>query len=341
VTHRRLPQRAIVLVAAAALALGGLAVPAVAGAPRQSSGRAVTVQAGTNVRRDPSIVVTEFLPSSVTVLVDSTVTWSWTGAVEPHSVTFFAPGQTIPPPGSDPALFLPTLPTGPYDGSTFVNSGLQPLGSDPASPFSMTFSQPGKYAYHCVIHPNMVGTVNVVRPGASIDSAASVTARGKKELARWTAEGVVAKEKLTARSTSTKNRDGTTTYDIDMGTTTAHTDVLAFSPTPRRIKAGDRVRFVNNSGAPHTATFSPPNQGISDPLDPRTDTQIPGPSPQTLTTGALFNTGELPPELVGPGATPPPETARSYVYTVPVSGKYVYYCILHTTSGMGGVINAG
>jgi plastocyanin len=38
-----------------------------------------------------------------------------------------------------------------------------------------------------------------------------------------------------------------------MGISSAHTDVLTFAPTPRTVKAGDQVTFVNNTSAPHTS----------------------------------------------------------------------------------------
>jgi len=52
----------------------------------------------------------------------------------------------------------------------------------------------------------------------------------------------------------TRNSDGSTTYNVELGASTAHTDVLAFAPTPKNVKAGDHVTFVNTSSAPHTAS---------------------------------------------------------------------------------------
>ena len=59
---------------------------------------------------------------------------NWAGTIEPHSVTFTAPGEELPPPGSDPALFEPTPPTGPYDGTAFVFSGATPPIQNPLDP---------------------------------------------------------------------------------------------------------------------------------------------------------------------------------------------------------------
>jgi plastocyanin len=120
-----------------------------------------------------------------------------------------------------------------------------------------------------------------------------------------------------------------------MGISTAHTDVLAFSPTPVGVKAGDTVTFLNSSAAPHTASFNPPFQ---DPTDPRTDVPAPGKSPQTLTATGFFNSGLLPPDAP-PGAGPP-AAVRSFSFKVAGAGTYSYLCLLHAPSGMVGVINA-
>jgi plastocyanin len=303
-----------------------------------SSGTVPTVQAGINDPGDHNIAVLQFMPAKVTVKVNSPLRWDWTGTTEPHSVTFLKPGQQLPPPGSDTSLFAPTPATGPYDGTTFVYSGLQPLGPAPAAPLEMTFSTAGTYSYFCVIHPQMVGTVEVVATGG--DTVQQVNDRKASEQDQWLREGRTAKTQFLAGSApATNNPDGTKTYRVAMGTSTAHTDILAFQPTPVGIKAGDRVQFVNNSGAPHTASFFGKGATvIQDPTDPRTDAPAPGPSPQTLSATGFFNTGLLPPNAP-PGAGPP-EAARSFTFVVPTAGSYNYVCILHAPSVMVGVVNA-
>lgn len=323
---------------------GGLGVAALVLAGTSAAGAAssgVTVRAGINDPKDPTVAVLQYLPGTITVKTGATVNFSWKGTIEPHSVTFLAPGQKLPAPGSDPGLFGATPPTGPYDGTQFVNSGLQPLG--PATPpkFAVTFAKAGKFNFYCVIHPQMVGAVKVVDRGKT-DSAKQVTKRGAAEQRKWVAEGEAAKKKLVKHANiSTKSSDGSRTWVIQMGTSTKHTDVLAFAPTPRKIKAGDSIQFVNNSSAPHTGTFVGRQPPITNPVGPQTDDPSPGPSPQTLNSTGLFNTGLLPPNAPdSPGGSPPPRAARSYTYKVPAKGKYPFYCILHTLSGMGGVVRA-
>jgi plastocyanin len=301
----------------------------------------IVVKAGINDPNDKTIAVLQYLPAAVTVEAGETVTWDWSGTIEPHSVTFLAPGQTLPEPGSDPNLFAPTPAQGPIDGTSFVNSGLLPLGTARVEPMTLTFSTPGTYEYFCVIHPQMIGEVEVVEAGDGADSPLAVAERAAEEGQGWLEEGRAAKHVWEAKKPpTTENEDGTTTYDIEMGTSTAHTDILAFQPTPVDLEPGDQIRFVNNSAAPHTASFFGEGaERIQNPLDPRVDRPAPGRSPQDLTSSGFYNTGLLPPN-VPPGAGPP-EEARSFVFTVPREGSYAYVCILHAASNMTGEVNVG
>lgn len=297
----------------------------------------IVVGAGITDPDDPNVAVLEFMPEAVSVEVGTPVTWEWQGA-EPHSVTFLEPGQELPPPGSDPALFEPTPPTGPYDGTTFVNTGLQPLGPDAPPPFELEFAAAGSYPYFCVIHPLMTGEVTVVEPGGDADTPEDVAERRAEEQADWLADGRAAKAALVDQEpTSAPNPDGSTTWTVLMGATTEHSDVLAFAPTPAAARAGDTVTFLNASGAPHTASFFGDGaEPITSPLDPRTDAPAPGPSPQALSAAGFFNTGLLPPDAP-PGAGPP-EAVRSFSFTLPEPGTYEYVCILHAPSEMVGTL---
>ena len=298
----------------------------------------VPVQAGINDPQNRTVAVLQFMPAAVTVKTGTTVRWSWEGAAEAHSVTFLPPGQQPPSPEAADPFFAPTLPTGPYDGKALVNSGLQPAGPQPAKPMDVTFSTPGSFTYHCVIHPQMVGTVVVKASGTDLDSPSSAKKRGAAEQTKYLAEGRATKGQLEkAAPKTTRNADGSTTYQVQMGLSSAHTDVLQFAPAPAAVKAGDTVEFLNDSGAPHTATFFGTTPGIVDPSDPRVGPPS-GPSPQKLNTTSFFNSGLLPPNAP-PGGGPPPQ-ARSFSFVVPAAGTYASECVLHAPSGMGGTITA-
>jgi plastocyanin len=186
----------------------------------------------------------------------------------------------------------------------------------------------------------MVGTVTVSEPGATPDTPAEVAQRRAADQAKWLDEGRAAAETLAkTKPTGAKNADGSTTWTVQMGASSAHTDILAFAPTPAKVKKGDTVTFVNSSAAPHTASFfGAGSEPIVDPTDPRTDAPAPGPSPQTLSPEGFFNTGLLPPDAP-PGAGPP-EAVRSYSFKIGTAGEYGYICILHSSSGMTGSISA-
>jgi plastocyanin len=299
----------------------------------------IVVGAGMNDPDDPTIAVLQFMPAKVSVEVDTPLTWEWSGT-EPHSVTFLATGQELPEPGSDPTLFEPTPPTGSYDGVSFVNSGLQPLGPTAPAPFEMSFAEPGTYKYFCVIHPQMVGEVTVEAAGGAVDTPTDVAQARADESAQWLEEGRVAKAALVDQEpTSVPNDDGTTTWTVQMGASTAHTDILAFAPSPAAVKAGDTVTFLNASAAPHTASFFGEGaEPILSPEDPRVEPPAPGPSPQGLSAVGFFNTGLLPPDAP-PGAGPP-EAVRSFSFTVPDAGTYAYVCLLHSPSKMIGTVKA-
>src|SRR5581483_11989897 len=298
----------------------------------------VTIRAGINDPDHSQIAVLQFMPARATVSVGQAVRWNWADTKEPHTVTFFPPGQSAPAPGSDPSLFAPAPAKGPYDGTTLVNSGLVPQGPQAVPPFEMTFAKPGTFNYTCVIHPQMVGSIVVVA-GDGGETAAAVTTRGDQEKGQWLAEGNEAFQKFEATAPApTKNRDGTTTWTVQMGTSTPHTDILAYAPVPAAVKHGDKVTFLNNSGAPHTASFFNKQPAIQNPEDPAAQKPAPGPSPQKLNATDLFNTGTLPPDAP-PGAGPP-AAARSFTFSVPTAGSYQYVCIYHAPSGMGGVIQA-
>src|SRR5207248_5271211 len=80
-----------------------------------------------------SVVNNSFDPASSVVKAGSTVTWTWNSGGVEHTLTF-----TSGPP--------------PLPGQTDQTSGTK------AIPFNVA----GKYAYHCIIHGGMAGTLTVV-----------------------------------------------------------------------------------------------------------------------------------------------------------------------------------
>lgn len=94
--------------------------------------------------------------TSVTISAGSTLTWTNLDSNLPHTVTIAPAGAPFPK--MDP--FSPPSGGNTYDGTTLVNSG--PLFGGQS--FSLKFTTPGTYTYHCLFHDdteNMIGTVVV------------------------------------------------------------------------------------------------------------------------------------------------------------------------------------
>jgi plastocyanin len=304
----------------------------------ESAPATVSVHAGVNDPKDSNIAALAFLPGSVTVKTGATVTWTAPGP-EPHTVTFLPIGQTPPTPDKPENAALRAKSTsGAYDGTQTFSSTIIPTGQKPET-FSISFPKAGTFSYHCIIHPGMDGTVKVVDDAATAESQSDIDARAATEQSKWLAEGRAAKKALaSAPVKKTANADGTTTWTVEMGTDTAHASVLAFQPVAAAVKAGDKVTFVNNSAAPHTATFKGAKELPQNPESAEAMAPSPGKSPQTLNDTDLFSSGWLPPNV--PPGQGPPEIARSFTFVIPKAGEYSYLCLLHAPSGMGGTIKA-
>lgn len=299
-----------------------------------AGGKDRKLRAGMNDPNDKNIALMVFLPAESTVEVGAKVTWSFPGP-EPHTVTFVPPGAKQPLP-SDPDATKVFPATGSYDGTTKVSSGL--IGFPNPADFSLTFSKAGSYTYYCAVHPRMIGKLKVVAAGAKVESARDARKRANGERDKYLAEGRGAKQRyIGTPPKQTKNSDGSTTWTVEMGVSTEHTDVFAFQPVPANIKKGDRVVFVNNSAAPHTASFAGTKTMPQDPESAEAKNAT-GKSPLTLNATDFFNTGWLPPNA--PPGQGPPLVARSFAFEVPAAGTYAYVCILHVGSGHSGSVVA-
>ena len=105
--------------------------------------------------------VNRFGPQTIEVKAGQSVSWEAFSAYEPHTVSF---GTQYRAGGEDPEQFAPQ---GLKSGSAYTkgdaNSGIFGAkgGPFPPGPFTLTFPNPGEYAYVCVLHPGMQGLVRV------------------------------------------------------------------------------------------------------------------------------------------------------------------------------------
>src|SRR5215204_4105592 len=97
-------------------------------------GTSVSIVSGSS-----SLTDTAYQPNPIQVSVGTTVTWTNDDS-QPHTVTSGSNGQ----------------PDNKFNSSPNFNPLL-----NPGQTFSFTFTQAGDYPYFCMLHPNMVGTVNV------------------------------------------------------------------------------------------------------------------------------------------------------------------------------------
>lgn len=119
-----------------------------------SGATAITAGWGDNL-----VAVNRFNPSTASVKVGDTVTWTGESPYMPHTISFESPFGTP----EDPNAFLPA---GAKSGSSYqggvAHSGL--IGPAPAfatNSFSLTFIKAGMYRYVCILHPRMTGDVEV------------------------------------------------------------------------------------------------------------------------------------------------------------------------------------
>jgi plastocyanin len=310
----------------------------------------------------------------VRVVTGSTVTWVH-GSDQAHTVTFLADG---PPPSTfmlqpedpdrppmyNPDLAVPTVPSGPWDGTTLVHTELQRIGQE----FSLTFSRTGTYAYRSLFHLPMSGVIEVVpsgSPGVTRQAAIDDYVVNEIPLYEGRFNDVVATRSTSGRSNGPR---GTSLWYVLAGTASriGNLDVLRFLPDDLTVEQGDTVVWIVDHVQAHTVTFfdtqgeapqdfivlqlpdgrtvSPPAVGeepspeLAEALaDPTTHPRLVlGPSAQRSGTAAhdgrsLFSSG-----LIGehPLIDLPMDKAWSLTFVTP--GTFDYQCLLHP--GMAGSI---
>src|SRR5215213_3898613 len=298
-----------------------------------------------------------FFPTEITINVGDAIYFEFPTPPGFHTVTFPS-GQDVPtvfasdeaagtPPGGPPKLIInpeTALPSGQdtYDGTGFVNSGLDifRLPSDP--PFMLTFTAPGTHEYKCIPHGAvMKATVVVQEAGSALpEDQAAVDARAEQERAALIEEGMAEiAEYVEAKSTA--RDDGSTLWESAAGAGEGQARVLRFLPDTLEIKIGDTVRWVDQSKTePHTVTFL--GTGVEQPED-AIEPQPSGPpkivlSPLLLfpqggdvySGEGLFNSGYMG-ELNGE----PLPGGLDYELTFDTAGEFPYYCALHASGPEG------
>jgi plastocyanin len=105
------------------------------------------------------VAVNRFSPEVVSVKAGQAVTWRTKSDWMPHTVSFQAPFHSP----AEPNAFLPTgvKSAGRFAGGVSHSGIFGPPPDGKTTTFSLTFTKAGKYAYLCLLHPGMAGTVQV------------------------------------------------------------------------------------------------------------------------------------------------------------------------------------
>ncbi len=363
---------AMLSLAAAALAVATHAASQTGPTLRVKAGLGQGVVSVNQYAGDPAF------PEGNTVRVAEGTTVIWTlGSDEFHTVTFRAgepwppvfmpqPEDPARPPMMNPRLVNPTIPSGPWDGTSFIHMELQAPGQE----LRVTFGRQGNYRYSCLFHEEMDGYVEVVAPGtAGITTQAAVDEYAASHLARE--HGPDAAQIMASRGRANRldGPDGTNVWFVRAGTNErrGHLDIQAFLPDALSVYQGDAVVWYVDHVQPHTVTFHPtdgprlsfvaiqlpdgqllpaPVPGEEPPPDILAAFADPAAAPRVVLVGALptrpspvhdgrsgYSSG-----LVGehPLVTYPME--KSWALTFGAPGVYQYVCELHEPQGMKATI---
>jgi plastocyanin len=314
--------------------------------------------------------------NTVRVTEGTTVVWTL-GSDEPHTVTFRA-GAPFPPyfvlqpedpsraPMLNPQLAFPTVPNGPWDGTTFIHMELQSRGQE----LPVTFARAGRYVYNCLFHEEMDGVVEVVPPESSgITTQAAIDQYAATHYADVHAPQVADMMATASRAERHDGPGGTSIWSVRAGTNwrRGHVDLQAFFPSALTVREGDTVLWYVDHIAPHTVTFpaadGPPPDFVAVQLPNGTLLPPPDPNqPPPPELMALFADPATQPRIVFPGATASQPSGvydgrslynsgfigehpvvaypidKTWTLTFGTPGTYRYICLLHEPEGMEATI---
>src|SRR5947209_259690 len=245
---------------------------------------------------------TDFFPNgvttpSITVHSGDVVSFSYNGQSPDgfHTATLLKPGETqfqafaaFPltvtdtdtgdPAGQmqlNPSVLSPTNPacgasaSSPcsYNGSSELNSGVL-FGAAPPVFFQINAATGTNVPFVCLIHPGMVGQLNVVPTAQATSTQSDLNGQAAAQYATETADALARESALnSAGAAHAPNPNGTTNWTLTAGADGANGDhavqVLEMLPSTLTIKPGDTVTWNSPSTEEiHTVTF-PHSEGLT------------------------------------------------------------------------------
>jgi len=267
---------------------------------------------------DEAVQGNVFLTQQITVDAGDTVDWTINSG-EPHTVTFLFGAKAPSPfaPGIGPGSV--TIPS-PSAGQPIVNTGILSPGQN----FSATFAEPGTYAYVCLLHAGMAGSV-VVNPAATPypHQRGFYAERSARESFQILSKGL----DLWFRGLLSALEGGPKQVTAGIGASltprfSGDVFVPRFLPGQRIVHTGDTVTWTNlDPATPHTVTIGTEPTVLSATVGSTTVTTAPNAT--TLSSG-----------FIGAGFP----VGKAFALTFDHAGTYSYYCDLHDDLGMRGTI---
>lgn len=311
--HRKSLLRRLAL---AVVSVTALAVPVTLGSNASAAtGGPLTWQVRVGAESpDMAVSAMTFLPRDVWVDVGDTVHWT-AGSAEPHTVTFLAPGTSLPE--FNPFNTSQTMPVGSssYDGTVYTNSGIiatQPIFvfTNPASSYDLTFTATGDFTYYCLLHGAMMtGVVHVSAAG----TAYPYTQQDYNRAGNHQAAAALFAGRTAYRQA--RQAHATTGSQVQVGIDGEGFGVSRFVRDNVVVHVGETVSFSTaGPGAPHTVTFGQEPLGLA----------ILAPSGDPTDYGG----GDLNSGVLAPGVP--------FTVTFTAAGKYHYICAIHDGMGMVG-----
>lgn len=318
-----------------------------------------------------TISISAFFPKNVRLRVGDTITWN-NNTDDTHNVMFVsgeelpefnvrvggssanlvigAPGDLTPQVIVNPVVANSTreanAPIETYSGHGYFNSGIftRPFGPDNANieTYSLAFDTPGVYEYLCLIHPFMMGTVEVMPIDSSgLPSKEELYLQAEKEIDVMMdqVEGVIRSSKILRKE---QGPDESTVWHVQVGARRGSFEVqlLQFSPKDLTVQEGDTVVFT--SATFHNVTFHPgqppPAFEVLDYTAQGSARLIVNPRVAfpSKTSGEFDGTGFFTSGLIGPGYLP---GGTTFTMNFAKPGVYQYICAIHREMGMVGTVN--
>lgn len=244
--------------------------------PAQADAYDVRVQVGAAPPNGATLPFsyTRFYPEIVRVHPGQTILFDTREVFDLHTVSFWPPGNANRPvtfrADEGPDRFAVNEPlwqrspcgddgkpacelTG---GNQYLSSGLSALYGPR---WRVTVDAPAgtTIGYLCQVHPDMVGTIDVVEPDVSLPSQVQIDAETERQVRKDTNEATAYRSMLDARRE--KRWDGQRniwTVLVGARTPSRHVSIMAYLPSSLGgLRRGDAVEFVSSGMGHHSVTF--------------------------------------------------------------------------------------